>query len=281
MANQDRQKDFFTWWKEDFAPTLIEARKALEPHIRQWKEISIALNSAITSFIYTHREVIELWVNFSKIYPQLEPHINNIIQGLNDPELEIGNDVVRFAHVLESIDLQKDPSAASLLDVISHESFQKSLVDLYGSQSLDQDRLKLINEALELHNKSYYAGSICLLYGLIEGILTECFEKSNYIIINNKSINPIGTDGVVNNRKNLTGLSPKLDHAITHQDQLQAYYTKIKTYELVAGSPDQTIPKTRNEILHGGSTTFNTEKRSAQLILWLYSSMLHVQSLGI
>jgi hypothetical protein len=139
----------------------------------------------------------------------------------------------------------------------------------------------LIDEALKLHNSQYFAGSICLLYGLVEGVLTESFEKANYILIHQRKIAPVEADGSVNKNGNLTGLVPKLKHAITRQDQLETYYRKIITYELVAGDAEQTIPRTRNEILHGGSVDFNTEKRSAQLILWLYSTILHVRVLGV
>ena len=281
MSNKTENKDFFTWWKEDFAPAIVATRKALEPHIRHWQQYALAMNRALSEFIEEHHESLELWAEFAKVYPQLEPYLNNIASGLSDPDFEIANDVVQLAHIFEAIDLQKDPSANTLLDVISTQVFQKSLVDFYSGLTLDQNRLPLIKEALELHSKKYYAGSVCLLYGLIEGVLTESFEKTNYVLINQKRINPVKADGSISQKSNLTGLVPKLDHAITRQDQLQSYYAKIKTYELVAGDAEQTIPRTRNEILHGGSVSFNTEKRSAQLILWLYSTILHVRVLGI
>ncbi|UDM64318.1 hypothetical protein KIJ96_20305 (plasmid) [Pseudoalteromonas piscicida] len=281
LSNQPEDKDFLTWWKEDFGPALMETRKVIEPHIQQWRQIVLAVNNALNEFLKEHRESIELWSLFAKIYPQLEPYIDSISSGLNDPDFEIANDVIELAHIFAAIDLQKDPSAASILDVISTEAFQNSLVDFYRSMSLDADRLPLIKEALDLHNSEKYAGSICLLYGQIEGVLTESFEKANYIIINQNKINPVKNDGSVNNESNLTGLVPKLKHAITRQDKLQSYYSKIKTYELVAGDPEETIPKTRNKILHGSDLEFNTEKRSAQLILWLYSTILQVRVLGI
>jgi hypothetical protein len=281
LSNQSEGKDFLTWWKEDFGPALMATRKALEPHIQQWRQIALAVNKALKEFVEEHRESIELWAQFAKIYPQLKPYVHNIFSGLNDPDFEIANDVIELAHIFAAIDLQKDPSAASILDVISSEAFQNSLIDFYSGMSLDADRLPLIKEALDLHNSEKYAGSICLLYGQIEGVLTESFEKANYIIINQKKINPVKMDGSVNNKSNLTGLVPKLEHAITRQDQLQSYYSKIKTYELVAGDAEETIPKTRNKILHGGDLGFNTEKRSAQLILWLYSTILQVRVLGI
>ena len=281
MSTQPENKDFFTWWKEDFSPAVISARKAFEPHIKQWQQFSVAVNKALNKFVEEHRESLELWGQFAKIYPKIEPYLDNISQGLNDPDFEIANDVVELAHIFEAIDLQKDPNVLSLLDVISNNGFQNSLIVFYTGLTLDQNRLPLIKEALELHNSKRYAGSVCLLYGLIEGVLTESFEKANYVLINQRKISPVKADGSVNQKANLTGLVPKLEHAITRQDQLQTYYEKIKTYELVAGDAEQTIPRTRNEILHGGSVSFNTEKRSAQLILWLYSTILHVRVLGI
>jgi hypothetical protein len=280
-VNNKENKSFLEWWKKDFEPGLLAARKAMAPHIANWQKVSVQLNKSLTAFVNEHRESIELWAQFAKIYPTLEPYIDNIANGLNDPEFEIANDVVELVHIFHSIDLQEDPSSVSLLSVISSENFQQSLINLYSNLTLDQTRLPLIKEALELHNRQFYAGSICLLYGLIEGVLTESFEKANYIVLNSNKVNPVKPDGTINQKANLSGLTLKLDHAITHQDQLQGYYKKIKSYELVSGNSDQTIPKTRNEILHGGSLTFNTEKRSAQLIVWLYSSILHIRVLGI
>lgn len=281
MSNQSASEDFMTWWREDFGPALIATRKAIEPRIQQWRQTSLDFNKVLNDFINEHRESIEVWAQFAKNYPQLKPYIDKVSSGLNDPDFQIANDVVELAHIFSAIDLQKDPSSVSLLDVISGETFQNSLINLYSGMTLDANRLPLIKEALDLHNSGKYAGSICLLYGLIEGVLTESFEKANYIIISQQKINPVKVDGSVNNKSNLTGLVPKLEHAITRQDQLQLYYSRIKTYELVAGHAEETIPKTRNKILHGSDLGFNTEKRSAQLILWLYSTVLQVRVLGI
>lgn len=277
MTNQPKNKEFSTWWKEDFSPALVATRKALEPHIEQWHKIVVATNRALHEFIEENSESIDLWFQFAKIYPQLKPYIDSINSGFDDPDFEIANDVVELAHIFEAIDVQKDPNAISLLDVISGEAFQSSLISFYSNLTLNPDRLALIKEALQLH----YAGSICLLYGQIEGVLTESFEKANYIIINQEGVRSVKVDGSINTKHKLTGLVPKLDHAITRQDQLESYYSKIKTYKLIAGDAEQTIPKTRNRILHGSELGFNTEKRSAQLILWLYSTILQVRVLGI
>lgn len=281
MNNQPKNKEFAILLKEDFYPALVATRQALEPYIEQWQQIIVATNKALHEFVEEHGESIELWIQFAEAYPQLKPYIDNITFGLDDPDFEIANDIVELAHIFESIDIQKDPDAISLLDVISSEAFQSSVISFYSNSTLDPDRSVLIKEALKLHNDGHYAGSICLLYGQIEGVLTESFEKANYIVISQKVVRPVEVDGSINTKSNLTGLVPKLNHAITRQDQLKSYYSKIIAYQLIAGDAEQTIPKTRNRILHGSELGFNTEKRSAQLILWLYSVILQVQVLGI
>ncbi|MFM4836037.1 hypothetical protein ACEUCO_05330 [Aeromonas veronii] len=281
MVDKQDNKDFFTWLREDLAPELAAAQKSWEPYIYRFQQYATAINKALICFIEEHRDTLALWVELSKVYPKLEPHINNIISGLDDPELEIANDVIRVVHVIESIDLNKDPSTASLLDVISTDSFQNSLIDAYLNLKLDQDRLGLIKEALELHNKKYYAGSVCLLYGLLEGTITESFERAGYIIRTKGNIRAVKESGLGGSDKPLNGLVPKINHAITCKDELESYYHKMKTYELVSGDQNKTLPRERNAVLHGNSVTFNTERHSAQLILWLYSTILHVRILVI
>ncbi|MCF5725801.1 hypothetical protein K3H43_00145 [Aeromonas veronii] len=60
LSNQPVEKDFLTWWREDFGPALEATRKALEPHIQQWHQIALAVNKALNIFIEEHREIIEL-----------------------------------------------------------------------------------------------------------------------------------------------------------------------------------------------------------------------------
>lgn len=280
MCEVGNQKDLLSWLQEDFTPAIIAARKALEPHVKKCLEIATVLNQALTRFIEEHKETIELWVRFAEIYPILKPYIDNISESLSDPDFEVANDVIEYAHIFGAIDLEKSPEAITLMSIISTEIFQKSVSDFYLNSSLDIKRLPLIQEAMLLHNLGYYGGSICLLYGLIEGVLTESFEKAKYIIRISGHTSPIKPDGTTNSKHKLTGLVQKLDHAISNHDHLDSYYDRIKSYELVNGKPDQTIPKTRNSILHGESVDFNTEKRSAQLIMWLYSALLHVDALG-
>jgi len=276
MSEVGEQKDLLIYLQENITPTIIAIGKTLEPFIQFIEEHK----EPFIRFIEEHKETIELWVQFAAIYPKLELYIDNISKGLNDPDFEIANDVVKFAHILDAIDLEKSPEAITIMSVISSELFQKSVNDFYLNSCLDKRRLPLIQEAMLLHKLGYYGGSICLLYGLIEGVLTESFIKNKYIFCNNDLINPISHNGTVNSKKNLTGIVAKLDHAISYEDPLKTYYQKIKSYKLVSGESGGTISKTRNSILHGGSVDFNKERRSAQLLMWLYSVLLHVDALG-
>lgn len=280
MTNQSENEETIFWLRKEFPLFLADTRKTVKPHIEQWRKTIIKTRQALNKFAKEYQADIDIWVKLAEVYPQLEPHVDNIIAGIDNTEFQVGTDIIELAHIFEAIDLQSDPDATSILSVISSKNFQKSLIHSYHETTLNIDRLPLIQEALELHNNEYYAGSICLLYGQFEGVLTDSMEKAGYIIKKGNKI-----EAVASNKKgkkdNLSGLVPKLKHAIKMEDELQGFYEKIEKHELVAGDEKQTIPKTRNGILHGSDMSFNTEKRSAQLILWLYSIILQVRVLGI
>lgn len=279
MTNKYGNEETINWLRKDVPLLLADTRENLKPYIEQWRKTVTETRQALNKFAKEYQADIDIWVNFAKVYPQLEPHVDNIIAGIDNTEFQVGTDIIELAHIFEAIDLQSDPGATSILSVISSKKFQESLIHSYHETTLNIDRLPLIQEALELHNHKYYAGSICLLYGQFEGVLTDSFEKFSYIVKKGDKIIPVARDGTV--KGNLSGLVPKLAHAIKMEDERQNFYEKIQNHELVAGDEKQTIPKTRNGILHGSDMSFNTEKRSAQLILWLYSILLQVRVLGI
>ena len=272
---------FDKWFREEFAPALLVTMKTVEPHIRKGIKLAIIIQKNLDTFVRTNREAISAWAQFAEVYPKLQPYVENIKVGLLDPDFQIANDVIRLSHIYSVIDLEKEPEVTSLMSVISGKNFQNSLISFYKNISLEQERLPLIEEALLLHNQKHYAGSICLLYSLLEGVITESFEKAAYIQKISEKYFPIKKDGTINRKRPLNGLIPKIEHAIVQEDDLKAYYEKIICYKLVSDDPKQTISKTRNQIMHGNLLDFNTEARSSQLILWLYSMLIHIQVLGL
>lgn len=280
MTNQSENEETINWLRKEFPLFLADTRKTVKPHIEQWRKTVTETRQALNKFAKEYQTDIDIWIKLAKVYPQLELHVDNIIDGIDNTEFQVGTDIIELAHIFEAIDVQSDPDATSILSVISSKNFQKSLIHSYYETTLNIDRLPLIQEALELHNNKYYAGSICLFYGQFEGVLTDSLEKVGYIVKEGDKIKPVAKDGKVKG-ENLTGLVPKLKHAMTRKDELGKFYEEIKSHKLVKDDEDQTISKTRNDILHGSNMNFNTEKRSAQLILWLYSMILQVRVLGI
>ena len=279
MTNKSENKETINWLRKELPLFLADTRKTVNPYIEQWRKTTIETRQALNKFAKEYQADIDIWIKFTEVYPQLEPHVDNIIAGIDNSDFQVGTDIIELVHICEAIDLQSDPHATSILSIISSKSFQDSLIHSYHESTLNIDRLPLIQEALELHNNKYYAGSICLLYGQFEGVLTDSFEKFGYIVKEGDKIRPVAGDGTV--KGSLSGLVDKLKHAIKMEDELQSFYERIQNHELVAGDEKQTIPKTRNGILHGSDMSFNTEKRSAQLILWIYSIILQVRVLGV
>ena len=278
MTNQSENEETINWFRTEFPLFLADTRKTVKPHIEQWRKTITETRQTLNKFVKEYQAYIDIWVKLAEVYPQLEPHVDNIIVGIDNTEFQVGTDIIELAHIFEAIDLQSDPDTTSILSVISSKNFQKSLIHSYNDSTLNIDRLSLIEEALELHNNEYYAGSICLLYGQFEGVITESFIKVEYIFEDDGKVKAIGTNG---KKCTLNGLVAKIDHGIARNDKLNIFYKKVKNHELVKDDKEQTISKTRNGILHGSNVNFNTEERSAQLILWLYSIILQVRVLGV
>ena len=239
--------------------------------LRFFNGVGDALNS-LSSWLTSHREEIEALCIFLQHIDKIKPHIDNMIIGLNDPDFDIGNDVISISDIIESVNLDKDPEAASLMDVITNIAFQEGIIKLYVSTSLRKERIDLIRDAFKMHNEKIYSGSICLLYGLIEGVLTDALIKIG--ILKEKD----GKIIVVNNQPKeiaATGLAQKITQAKKHSNSKIEYLEKLSAYELISGDEKSTITKTRNSILHGNMLDFNNEKLSAQLILWLSSTLTY------
>lgn len=195
--------------------------------------------------------------------------------------MNLARDVVDLAFVFDCIDLEKDPESISLLSLIAAPKFQSSLLNFYGCLNLDKDRIPLITEAFSLHNSRYFAGSVCLLYSILEGVVTESLCSKNVI---SRRANG-GYEGVLSESKKgksapLPGLAKKIDCVPAESSgEVGKFYEKFKACQLVSGDLESTILKRRNAVLHGSSVDFNVEKHSAQLILWLYSFVLHERNL--
>jgi len=239
--------------------------------LRFFKDVGEAFRS-LSGWLTSHREEIEAFYLFLQHFDKIQPHIDNMLIGLNDPDFDIGNDVISISDIIESVDLDKDPEAASLMDVIANITFQEGLIKIYESTSLRKERVGLMRDAFKMHNEKIYSGSICLLYGLIEGVLTDAFVKIGFLMEKDGEIK-----GINNKSKEfrITGLAGKIIEAKKHPNSKIEYLEKLSAYELIAGDEKSTITKTRNSILHGNVLDFNNEKRSAQLILWLSSTLTY------
>lgn len=221
-------------------------------------------------------DFVKRMCEFFSIYPDLEPHLQRISDDLtNDPEFKTVSDYLTLPQIIGAIDIENDVSKTSLLTVIGDEKFHCEIIEFYKTLPLDQRRVVLIEEALLLHRLKYYAGSICLLYGLIEGTITETFEKTNVLVKRNGRLYKKSKK---RSDEEVTGLKQKISLGAEAFQQLSEYFRTMSAYKLCVkkGSKD-TISNTRNSILHGNSLDFNKEKRSAQLILWFYSVELNMK----
>ena len=250
----------------------------MRPVIEIGKTID-TVTKPLAQLINAHRNTFEKLTHIANEYKKREKHINNVLIDLENPDFKIiSENIISLADVYVAIDLDSDPDKFSIFTILSSDDFHTSLLDIYSNIGLDKKRSTIISEALQLHRNAFYCGSTCLLYSLIEGVLTEYLAKSGYII------EDCGKFFYTNKNKKikLNGLRQKLDCIKKFPALLTtdiSVLEKLDSFQFICDNEESTVSKIRNLVMHGTCIDFN-EKRSGQLILWLFSLLMHLKILN-
>ena len=119
-------------------------------------------------------------------------------------------------------------------------------------------RLPIIKEAHEAHVARKYWVAIPTLIAQLEGLFTDG-------LLLEKAIQKVGRDRLINSttRKNITGLGQKVTFVMPEGFDLIKEFLVV---QVVNTGDDKSFIKTRNDILHGGNTSYRKPKFSAQLL---------------
>lgn len=261
------------------SPQLQEAFRDIQKALLPLAEFGKKLNSAMRPFVQfleSHRETFEKIAYAVNEYQKRAPYFEKAVKDIENPEYKsLAENLISMNDILGAIDLEKQPDNFSLLDIVASERFQKSLLDFFCNLSLNQNRLPVIQEALTCHRSMQYGGATCLLFTIIEGIINELLEKHTGATTDGRKF----FKGVPN-KTELSGLSPKINFIINDAKFYPDMFSKMDKFEFIYSNINSTIVKIRNDILHGVCIDFD-EKRSAQLILWLFCLLFHLEILRI
>lgn len=181
-------------------------------------------------------------------------------------------DIVQWGNYLKA-DGYKENDVFQLMNT---QNFQNEFLTLF-EKSLEKgvrsERKPVVKEAFELYKHCFFRGCTTLLYGMLEGVLTDFLvfkrklekdEKGKYNYIGNSFsyLNQERKQGQFNKKK-VTGLFDKILIAA----DLISLFRELEIYEV---EEDIFFKDSRNGVLHGDDLEGLSQERSFIIFLWLY-----------
>lgn len=212
-------------------------------------------------------------------FQQYEPYLANLIGSLeNNTNLSHVDETLTLACFVQLIFENEDnPESIHIFDVINTRYFDEIFFKIFEGLNLGENftnREVVLREAFTLYKLEYYAGCLTLLYGQLEGILTDYLIQRNLLIKNGNFYNYLGED-IVYTYKNNNKKTIKSDTKITSIDNkiiiaanFNEYFKKLDAYKI---DSEYKINNDRNDILHGNILDRFTKERCFILIIWLTS----------
>lgn len=246
-----------------------EVGKALVPMAK-------ALQNIINSI---DQEKLKNFIEGIHKYQQYEPYLDNLIGSLeNDTNLSHVNETLSLACLVQLIfENENNLDNLHLFDVIKTDYFDEMFFSKFDEIHLGENfklRKNIIKEAFKLYELEFYVGCLALLYGQLEGILTDYLIQRNLLIKNGNFYNYLGKEIVYtykNNNKKTINSATKItgiDNKIIIAANFNEYFEKLDAYKI---DSEYKINNDRNDILHGNILDRFTKERCFILIIWLTS----------
>lgn len=208
-----------------------------------------------------------------------EPYLTELLDQLkNNDNLSHANEALSLACFIQLIYENDDkPEDVNIFDVINSDYFNNKFFSAVNQIKLGENFTKrefVLKEAFQLYKLEYYAGCLTLLYGQLEGILTDYLIQRNLLIKNGNFYNYSG-DGfdhtykngnkkTINSSSKITGIDSKVIIAAN----FNKYFEKLDAYKI---DSEYKINNDRNDILHGNILDRFTKERCFILVVWLTS----------
>lgn len=210
-------------------------------------------------------------------FASTEPYLSVMADALEyESDEPMANDVLNLLYFWQMV-YQKEPAPEqfSLLNLIQTDYFQKSLLGAFDAMHLGEfqaQRRGVIEESLKLDRQRYDAGCITVLYGQIEGILTDLLIEHGYLQQKeNKFIDVY---------KIIPGLKAhevkSLWHKVKIASEINPYFLNLNALKMDNSS---TVTMTRHNMIHGADVTHFTQARSFILWIWLFAVMSFISTL--
>lgn len=169
--------------------------------------------------------------------------------------------------------------------LINTQNFQNEFLTLLKKNfenGVIVEREPVVKEAFELYKHSFFRGCTTLLYGMLEGVLTdflvfkrkiEKIEKGKYKYTGNnfEYLDEQGSTTNFLNPKEISGLKQKKVTGLFDKNlivsSLNPLFRQLEIYEV---EEDIFFKDSRNDVLHGDDLEGLSQERSFMLFLWMY-----------
>lgn len=170
---------------------------------------------------------------------------------------------------------EQDVSEFNLLNLINTDYFQTVFFEAYDTMDLgafQAQRRSVMEETLKLYQQQCYAGCITVLYGQIEGILTDTLIEHGYLQHNQTKF--IDVYKIV---PGLKGHEVKsLWHKVKIASEINPYFLSLEALKMDNSS---SVTSSRHNIVHGADVTHFTQARCFILFIWLFAVMSFISTL--
>ena len=209
----------------------------------------------------------------SQAHAQLVESLRQLEYESDEP---MANDVLNLLFFWQMAnEKEADMTKFQLPNLIQTDYFQTTLLDAYDAMDLgafQAQRRSVIEETLKLYQQQCYAGCITVLYGQIEGILTDALIEHGYLQQNQTKF--------VDVYKIVPGLKghevKSLWHKVKIASEINPYFLSLEALKMDASS---SVTASRHNMVHGADVTHFTQARSFILFIWLFAVMSFISTL--
>lgn len=211
------------------------------------------------------------------VFSVKEPYFKVLMDELDQPtDAKVANDALNFMHFWKLIEQNElDVDSFNLLNLINTEYFQTELLTAFDALEIGDNKAQrrvVLQEACKLYELNYFAGCIPLLYGQLEGLLTDVLIAQEYLKQNDTKF--------VDVYKIVPGLKGNEIKSLWHKAkiacELNRYFSEISAYKMDNSS---TVTMARHNILHGTDVNHFSQERSFILFIWLFSAISFMSTL--
>ncbi len=208
---------------------------------------------------------------------QTEPYFDVLADQIEfESDEPIANDALNLLYFWKiSHENEAEMAEFSLLDLIEKDYFQRALLHTLDVLQIGENlplHRQTITQCLQMYQQQLYAGAITVLYGQIEGILTEALAERGYLQL--KQTKYLDVYKIV---PGLKGHEVKsLWHKVKIASDINPYFLELNALKM---DNSCNVTAERHNIVHGSDLEHFTRERSFILFIWLFALTSFVATL--